>query len=163
MGREKSGNRNRGELASGYKHGYSGTRVHKIWKGMRARCKSRRPDDKRNYVDRGITVCREWDEFSVFLADMGEPPSDRHSIERIDNSLGYFKANCKWATPSEQARNRRVPEISDKERQAIQSKRSTTVRYEINGLIKTRADWARDLGWTWSQAQHRLKGCIRVK
>lgn len=50
-------------------------------------------------------LCEEWLEFDVFLSDMGERP-DCTSLDRIDNNLGYFKENCRWASSTEQVRNR---------------------------------------------------------
>ena len=50
-------------------------------------------------------VCEEWYNYEIFLADMGEPPTNKHSLDRIDNNKGYSRENCRWATHTEQMRN----------------------------------------------------------
>ncbi len=57
-------------------------------------------------VVRGITVCSRWNDFQNFLDDVGPRPSPKHSLDRLNNNLGYFKENCRWATGTEQQRNR---------------------------------------------------------
>lgn len=89
------------------KHGKAGTRTHRIWKAMRSRCNNPNIPRYKDYGGRGITVCKRWDKFENFLADMGEAP-DGHSIDRINNNKGYSPSNCKWSTPTEQNRNQRV-------------------------------------------------------
>ena len=78
------------------------------WIGMKDRCMN--PKNKRYsfYGGRGITVCEAWQmSFSQFLSDMGRRPSSSHSLDRINNALGYSPGNVRWATKVEQARNKR--------------------------------------------------------
>lgn len=89
-----------------YKHGMRRTRPYAIWSSMRARCGNPKDPAYQDYGGRGITVCKRWDDFAHFFADMGWPPKS-HSIERINNDRGYEPGNCVWATRVEQNRNRR--------------------------------------------------------
>jgi hypothetical protein len=72
---------------------------------MLARCRDKNRDGAHRYVERGITVCERWQRFENFLADMGPCPSGK-TIHRINNDLGYFPENCKWARPYEHAENK---------------------------------------------------------
>lgn len=88
------------------KHGKSTTPEFEIWCAMKKRCLNSNHKSYHMYGGRGISVCDRWiNSFSYFLEDMGVRPSSNYSIERVDNNLGYFKENCKWATKKEQCRN----------------------------------------------------------
>lgn len=76
------------------------------WRLMRARCFNPTCKDFRNYGGRGITVCKRWELFSNFLADLGEQPRGL-SLDRINNDGNYEPGNCRWATRAQQARNTR--------------------------------------------------------
>lgn len=79
------------------------------WRAMKARCGNPNHVAYQHYGGRGIRVCDAWqDSFKAFLLDMGPRPSPLHSLDRIDVNAGYSKKNCRWATPSEQARNKRL-------------------------------------------------------
>lgn len=84
------------------------TRTYRIWVAMRTRCNNHNQPGYCNWGGRGIKVCSEWDDFSVFLRDMGECPAGQ-SIDRYPNNDGnYEKGNCRWATALEQRMNQRL-------------------------------------------------------
>jgi hypothetical protein len=86
-------------------HGWSHTPVYETWIRMHKRCYKTSCKDYHRYGGRGIEVCQRWHEFENFLADMGDRPSAKHSIERLDNDGNYDPSNCCWATRKEQGRN----------------------------------------------------------
>lgn len=92
-------------------HGESmrgGTPEYNCWRSMKKRCYSARCHAYANYGGRGIQVCSRWRRsFQTFIADMGRRPSRHHSIDRKNNNGNYTPSNCRWATATDQRRNRR--------------------------------------------------------
>lgn len=88
-------------------HGMTLTPTYRSWQSMIARCTASKSPDYKDYGAAGITVCDRWlNSFEAFLEDMGERPKGK-TLDRVDNRSGYHPGNCRWATPKQQARNRR--------------------------------------------------------
>jgi hypothetical protein len=110
------------------KHGFFGTKVYQVWAAMKNRCLCKSNKDYEKYGGRGITVDADWLSFENFYRDMGDSP-DGHSLDRIDNSKGYSKNNCRWANSQTQQNNRR-----------------TTILLTYKGATKSLSEWAEEKG-----------------
>lgn len=109
-------------------HGKSRSPTHNSWVGMIQRCGYTKHAEYQRYGGRGIKVCERWKSFENFLADMGERPSGT-TIDRIDSDGDYEPANCRWATNSQQASNRR-----------------SSILIERDGRTQTVRAWCSELG-----------------
>jgi len=90
-------------------HGLSSTLAYKTWINVRRRCREVNHPSYPQYGGRGINICDKWHEsVEAFVCDVGQPPSESHTLDRINNAHGYEPGNVRWATPTEQARNRSV-------------------------------------------------------
>ena len=92
------------------RHGHSSSKVvtptYHSWVGMTQRCGNPKNSHYNIYGGRGIKIYEPWLKFANFLADMGEKPPGT-SLDRIDSDGNYEPGNCRWATPTKQARNKR--------------------------------------------------------
>jgi hypothetical protein len=123
----------KGQKPHNFSHGLSNKiPEYKVWKSMRTRCNN--PNEKafKNYGGRGITVCERWNKFQNFIDDMGRRPTQKHTIDRIDNNLGYSPDNCRWVTKDVQANNTRT---------VLSAK-----RYTFNEKTMRISEWSTELG-----------------
>lgn len=147
LGHRLRGKRNLLTTRHGDVVGGKATLEYSTWKRIKRRCYNVNDKDYPDYGGNGIGVCDEWrNDFSAFLRDMGRKPSAAHSIDRIDNSRGYEPGNCRWATPTEQVRNR-----------------SNAVRITFNGETLSVAQWAERIGVRYSTLAARLRAGIAVE
>jgi hypothetical protein len=121
------------------RHGKTHSPEYAVWRQMRQRCKNPNRNNHYLYGARGIRVCDRWETFENFLEDMGQKPLARHSIDRINPDGHYEPGNCRWATASEQARNKRTTRLLTHE-----------------GRTQTMVEWATELGITKSTLHWRL-------
>lgn len=110
-----------------------------IWSGIKLRCLNPRARNYAAYGGRGIIVCDKWkNSFEAFVADVGDRPSPKHSLDRIDNERGYEPGNVRWATQKEQARNARH-----------------NIWLTYNGRTMLMTEWADELGVSRQTMSHR--------
>lgn len=109
---------------------------------MLARCYDPTNREYVRYGARGIVVCNQWrNSFEAFAADMGNPPTAAHQIDRRDNDGNYTPENCSWVLPAQQSRNRR----------------SNIWITDTDGRTQCVLDWAKELGLNRKTLTHRLR------
>lgn len=124
-----------------------------IYRQMIGRCYNKNNKRYHDYGGRGITVSEDWRlSKNNFLNDMGKRPTNKHSLDRIDNDKGYSKENCRWATIKQQSKNKR-----------------STVNLVAFGKTKCIADWSRLLKISKGTIRYRLsigkthEECLTIK
>jgi len=100
-------------LKHGHRRSGETTYVYKAWENIKQRTTNPNHPRFADWGGRGVTLFAPWREsfmpFALYLLNtLGERPSPKHSLDRVDNSLGYIPGNLKWSTAKEQAANRRV-------------------------------------------------------
>lgn len=102
---------------------------YRVWWGIKTRCYNHNHNHYKRYGGRGIKICPEWLDFDNFYRDMGQRPTEKHQIDRIDNNGDYEPTNCRWVLRNEQSRNQ-----------------GNCIYLNYNGELKHIADWAKTLG-----------------
>ena len=110
--------------------------AYRSWVAMRGRCLRPQKKDIKSY--KGIKIDPKWNDFLLFLRDMGDRPTGTQ-LDRIDWTKGYFKENCRWVSPKEQARNRRI-----------------TCFVEFNGVKKPLAEHCEEQGLRYGLVHRRI-------
>lgn len=119
-------------------HGKSHSPEHRAYYHARNRCQNPNDTSYERYGQRGIEF--RFESFEEFYAEVGDRPSDNHSIERIDNNKHYERGNLKWATPTEQGQNKSNNNI-----------------VTFNGKTQCVAEWERELGCRRSLIYGRIR------
>jgi hypothetical protein len=121
-------------------HGKTHSSTWNSWKGARYRCRAPASKDYDRYGGRGVLFCERWESFENFLADMGEKPPGKTLDRYPDPNGNYEPSNCRWATPAEQARNRR-----------------NNTLLTFRGHTATLAEWSETLGLSGELITYRLR------
>ena len=117
-------------------HGMTDSAEYHTWQNIKRRCRS-----YPTYINKGITVCPEWyNDFNQFYADMGDKPTPNHTIDRINNDLGYCPDNCRWATMKEQNNNK-----------------SNVRNYTIEGITLTLSEWCEEYNISFKSVDARVR------
>ena len=123
-------------------HGATDSRLYNIWTSMKARCEtSKKQKFIKDYQNRGIKICAEWHDFSVFQKwALENGYKNNLSIDRIDNNGNYCPENCRWADNFTQANNKR---------------NNHWLTY--NNKTQTIAQWSKELGMKYNALNERLR------
>lgn len=124
------------------KHGFSHKeRLYETWKNMRRRCYDPKNKRWKQYGGKGITICQEWADYSVFRAwALSNGYTDELTIDRINVDGNYCPENCRWSSAKQQANNNTRNRL-----------------FEFQGQIHTMSELSDLLGMTYSTVQHRVE------
>ena len=122
-------------------HGMGNTKLYGVWGAMKSRCNNHNSRQYINYGARGIRVCHEWNESfeSFYKWAVNSGYRDGLTIERVDNNGNYCKENCIWATPKQQAQNRR-----------------SCYTFEYGGKKQNLAQWCEELRLDYKLIHNRI-------
>jgi hypothetical protein len=133
-------NNEKRKVSKNIKHGYKGTRIYRIWNGMKQRCLNPNSPNYKRYGGRGIKICDEWMNFENFLNwAKSTEYNDTLSIERDNYNRNYEPSNCRWATCKEQANNR-----------------SNNTFITVSGITLNIKQWSEYLNVGYSFLKHKL-------
>lgn len=138
--KNKTGNRFKLKNKERLTHGKTYTPEFYVWSSIKVRCMNPHSKAFKNYGGRGITVCDKWlHSFEAFLGDLGERPSPKHQIDRIDNDGNYCPENCRWSLVVENNNNKRTSKL-----------------ITFNNRTLSRAEWEREIGLSRGMIRSRL-------
>lgn len=123
-------------------HGSTDTRLYNIWTSMKARCETSKEEKFiKNYQNKGIIICDEWHDFSIFQKwALENGYADKLSIDRKDNNGNYCPENCRWVDQKTQQNNK-----------------SSNKRLTYNNKTQTIAQWAEEIGMKYNTLDERLR------
>lgn len=136
-------------------HGMSRSHVYGIWKAMKQRISN--THESKRHIYEGLDLEPAWEAFDAFYEDMGEPPTKRHTLDRIDGKKGYMRGNCRWATYGEQNLNTARNHYLE-----WNGKRMTITEWATKVGIDRNVLFARVLTYGWS-AERALTTPVRAK
>lgn len=123
------------------KHGFAHKeKLYGVWKTMHQRCRDKNIKRANSYVNKGIRVCAEWSDYSVFREwAFLNGYKESLTLDRIDNNGDYKPSNCRWVDYKKQANNK-----------------STNHRLTFNGKTKTLSEWADEIGMSQDTLKRRI-------
>lgn len=126
------------------KHGDTGKSLHNVWIAMRQRCSNPNNAAYSLYGGRGIQVCPEWNDYTLFKEwALNNAYEEGLYLDKINNDLGYFPENCRWVTSQTNSRNiRKNPNSSSKYKGIHYNKRRSAWTASIT--VANRKKWIGD-------------------